>query len=84
MGGTKKPIFEEPDPSTFDKPTEISHQFNAAAQVDIQLVLISYLKTTWSFGYARKYENHMQNKEHFMISLKLLADLLDPLTKLST
>ena len=70
----KSSVFTTHMMTNFDKQTETSHLFNAGAQVDIQLVLFSYLKTTWSFGYARKYENHKKEKEQFMISLKLLGD----------
>jgi hypothetical protein len=70
----KSSVFTTHMMTNFDKKAETSHLFNVGAQVDIQLVLFSYLKTTWSLGYARKYENHKENKEQFMISLKLLGD----------
>ncbi|MPM82753.1 hypothetical protein SDC9_129815 [bioreactor metagenome] len=48
--------------------------FNAGAQIDIQLVLFSYFKTTWSFGYAKMMENGAQSQDQFMLSLKLLGN----------
>jgi hypothetical protein len=47
--------------------------FNFGSQIDIQFVLFSYLKTTWSFGYARLLEHESNNKGQFMFSLKLLG-----------
>jgi hypothetical protein len=48
--------------------------FNFGTQVDIQLVLFSYLKTTWSAGFAVKTEKEMKNQHQFMLSLKLLGN----------
>jgi hypothetical protein len=48
--------------------------FNFGAQLDIQLVLFSYMKTTWSAGYAVKTEKEMKNHHQFMLSLKLLGN----------
>jgi len=48
--------------------------FNIGFQTDIQLVLFSYLKTTWSVGYARKYESTTSDNGRWMLSLKLLGD----------
>lgn len=47
--------------------------FNAGAQIDIQLVMFSYFKTTWSLGYARMMEKGHPDKEQLMLSLKLLG-----------
>jgi hypothetical protein len=46
--------------------------YNFGSQIDIQFVLFSYLKTTWSFGYAHMLEQ-ANNKGQFMFSLKLLG-----------
>jgi hypothetical protein len=48
--------------------------FNFGTQMDIQLVLFSYMKTTWSVGYAVKTEKAMKNQSQFMLSLKLLGN----------
>jgi hypothetical protein len=48
--------------------------FNFGTQVDIQLVMFSYLKTTWSAGYAVMVENGKQNKGQLMFSVKLLGN----------
>jgi len=45
--------------------------FSTGAQVDLELVLFSLLKSTLSFGYARAYMDRMCPKDQFMISLKL-------------
>lgn len=58
----------------FDRSSDLSHLFDAGAQVDVQLVLLSYLKTTWSFGYAKKFENGRNGTNQFMLSLKLLGN----------
>jgi hypothetical protein len=48
--------------------------FNIGAQLDVQLVLFSYMKTTWSVGYARFMENDAKGKNQLMLSLKLLGN----------
>jgi hypothetical protein len=58
----------------FDKSDKIRHLFNAGMQFDIQIVAFSYLKTTWSFGYARRFEQGFGGKDQIMLSLKLLGD----------
>jgi hypothetical protein len=50
------------------------HVFNAGAQIDLELVLFSYLKTTWSAGYARKLEAEIMPLEQWMFSVKLLGN----------
>jgi hypothetical protein len=60
--------------TNFDRSAEKSHIFNAGAQVDIQLVMFSYLKTTWSVGYARKIQAGLPDTNQWMLSLKLLGD----------
>ncbi len=44
---------------------------STGAQVDIELVLFSLLKSTLSVGYARAYMDKMHPADQFMISLKL-------------
>ncbi|MDD3032962.1 MAG: hypothetical protein PHT25_00065 [Bacteroidales bacterium] len=58
----------------FDKSDKIRHLFNLGAQLDIQVVAFSYLKTTWSVGYARRFEKGFGGKDQIMLSLKLLGD----------
>ncbi len=58
----------------FDKPSNTSHIFNIGAQIDIQLVLFTYFKTTWSVGYAKKLEYGQKPTDKFMLSLKLLGN----------
>jgi len=60
--------------TNFDKQSTINNYFNTGAQMDIQLVLFSYLRTTWSVGYARKLEKNKANSDQLMLSLKLLGD----------
>ena len=60
--------------TNFDRRSERAHLFNLGAQVDLQLVLFSYLKTTWSLGYARKLQAHTPTTDQWMLSLKLLGD----------
>ena len=48
--------------------------FNAGTQVDLELVLLSYLKTTWSVGYARSFESGQGPGEQWMFSVKLLGN----------
>lgn len=60
--------------TNFDHIAERAHTFNAGVQVDIQLVMFSYLKTTWSVGYARKMKAGLPDTNQWMLSLKLLGD----------
>jgi hypothetical protein len=53
---------------------KVRNIYNLGAQVDIQLVLFSYLKTTWSVGYAVKMEPNQENTDQIMLSLKLLGN----------
>lgn len=53
-----------------DDPTS-RNVFNAGAQIDLELVLFSYLKTTWSAGYACKFEANCSPGEEWMFSSKL-------------
>ncbi|MCF8233716.1 MAG: hypothetical protein K9G67_02260 [Bacteroidales bacterium] len=48
--------------------------FNAGIQIDLELVLFSYLKTTWSAGYARMFEEGIGPNEQWMFSVKLLGN----------
>ncbi len=48
--------------------------FNMGAQIDVELVLFSYLKTTWSAGYARKMEATGLDSDQWMFSVKLLGN----------
>ncbi|HKM92204.1 MAG TPA: hypothetical protein VJY41_00990 [Prolixibacteraceae bacterium] len=48
--------------------------FNFGGQVDVQLVFFSYLKTTWSVGYAVMTEKSQTQKGQLMLSLKLLGN----------
>lgn len=47
--------------------------FNLGAQTDIELVLFSYLKTTWTAAYARLFENGKPDGHQWMFSVKLLG-----------
>lgn len=68
----KTSIFATHLLTNFDEQGDTRNYINAGAQIDIQMVLFSYLKTTWSIGYARMHENTMGNKGQIMLSLKLL------------
>jgi hypothetical protein len=47
-----------------------TNYFTTGAQVDVELVLFSLLKSTFSIGFSRAY-GPMQPKDQFMVSLKL-------------
>ena len=53
---------------------EMRNVFDAGVQIDLELVLFSYLKTTWSAGYARKFESSFAPSEQWMFSVKLLGN----------
>jgi len=58
----------------FDEPGKKRNVFNFGGQLDIQMVLFSYMKSTWSAGYAVKMERGTPNRQQLMFSLKLLGD----------
>jgi hypothetical protein len=58
----------------FDNHADRRNYFNLGGQIDMQLVLFSYLKTTWSVGYARMFENDQPDAGRWMLSLRLLGD----------
>lgn len=70
----KSSVFGTHMLTDFYKKSETRNIFNLGAQIDIQLVMFSYLKTTWSVGYARKFEKALPHSDELMISLKLLGD----------
>ena len=45
---------------------------NIGAQIDIRMTLMSYLKMTFSVGYAASFEKNYDRTEEFMLSLKVL------------
>jgi len=47
--------------------------FNVGFQTDMEVVLLSYMKTTWSAGYAHVFEKGKPDKGQWMFSLKLLG-----------
>jgi hypothetical protein len=47
--------------------------FNLGIQTDIEVVLLSYMKTTWSAGYARRFERGQASQGEWMFSVKLLG-----------
>ncbi|MDZ4204517.1 MAG: hypothetical protein U1C46_06835 [Bacteroidales bacterium] len=47
--------------------------FNLGFQADIEVVMFSYMKTTWSVGYAGLFEHRKFPKGQLMLSLKLLG-----------
>ncbi len=47
--------------------------FNLGIQTDLELVMFSYLKTTWSAGYAHLFENGQASKGQWLLSVKLLG-----------
>lgn len=49
-----------------------TYHHNIGAQLDLELVFFSLLKSTLSFGYARAFNENMMPGNEFMISLKLL------------
>ncbi len=61
-------LFTDPDQALASR-----HIFNAGFQTDIEVVMLSYMKTTWSFGYARMFEQGEASQGQWLISLKLLG-----------
>lgn len=51
--------------------TDNGKYLSAGVQMNIQMVIFTYMKTTLSFGYARAWGNNL-NQGEFLISLKLL------------
>lgn len=49
------------------------HVFNAGFQTDIEVVMFSYMKTTWSVGYARMFESGERPQGQLLLSVKLLG-----------
>lgn len=45
---------------------------NVGAQLNIEVILFSYLKTTWSVGYAQLFPQNAPSKGQWMFSVKLL------------
>ncbi len=70
----KSSLFTTHLMTDFDKASDRSHIFNVGAQIDVQLVIFTYLRTTWSVGYAKKLENGQKPTDKFMFSLKLLGN----------
>ena len=70
----KPAVFVSHLMTDFDLTAERKHHFNVGAQVDLQLVLFSYLKTTWSVGYAHMPQPDAPGRNQWMLSLKLLGD----------
>ncbi len=56
-----------------DRSDMARHIFNIGFQTDIELVLLSYMKTTWSAGYARLFESGQSPRGQWMFSVKLLG-----------
>lgn len=57
-----------------DQANQSRNLFNAGLQLDLEVVLFSYLKTTWSAGFAQSYEQSEIPKNQWMFSLKLLGN----------
>ncbi len=51
----------------------IRNIFNAGIQMDVEVVMFSYLKTTWSAGYAELFEPGQKHRGQWMFSVKLLG-----------
>ena len=61
-------LFTDPDRSSVSR-----HIFNAGFQTDIEVVMFSYMKTTWSVGYARVFESGRDQEGQILLSVKLLG-----------
>lgn len=70
----KSSIFGTHLMTNFDNTNNLNHYFNLGAQIDIQLVLFSYFKTTWSVGYAQKMIASENGTGQWMVSIKLLGN----------
>ena len=46
--------------------------YNVGSQLDLRIMMLSYLKLTLSVGYARAYEKHQPVSREWMVSLKIL------------
>jgi hypothetical protein len=54
---------------------QVRNVYNAGAQLDLELVLFAYLKTTWSVGYAQYWEpSQSMSGGQWMFSIKLLGN----------
>ncbi len=58
----------------FDKSSLTANIFNIGGQIDFQIVLFSYLRSTWSVGYARMLQKDKPSNDMLMLSLKLLGE----------
>lgn len=70
----KSTLFSTHLLTDFDNPDYRRNIVNFGLQIDIQLVLFTYMKTTWSAGYAIKTEEGTNRQDQFMFSLKLLGN----------
>jgi WD40 repeat protein len=70
----KSSIFSTHIITNLNKAELTRNIFNFGGQIDIQLVLFSYLKTTWSVGYAVMTEQKKDTKGQLMLSVKLLGN----------
>jgi len=52
--------------------TECRGYFNTGIQINTEIVLFKFMKTTWSLGYARAFLPDGTNRGDFLFSLKLL------------
>jgi hypothetical protein len=62
-------LFTDPDQSQLSR-----HIFNLGFQTDIEVVIFSYMKTTWSAGYAWIFEQDKNPGGQWFLSLKLLGN----------
>lgn len=65
-------LFSSGIVTNFDSPAQQRKLLNAGGQLDVQLVLFSVMKSTFSLGYAAAMEKDRQLSKEFMISLKIL------------
>jgi hypothetical protein len=61
-------LFTDPDRSDVSR-----HVFNLGFQTDIEVVMFSYMKTTWSVGYAWLFESGQDQQGQLLLSVKLLG-----------
>ncbi len=68
----KLTIFGSGIGTNLDDKNYFSDTYNSGAQLDLELVLFSLMKSTLSLGYARSYQDHFKPREEMLVTLRLL------------
>lgn len=65
-------LFASGIATNVDNKTYKRNLYNIGSQIDFRITMMSYLKLTFSVGYARAYEKHQPVGKEWMFSLKIL------------